>query len=312
MSRLALVLTLFVLFSIDFTTAAFAAPSIKWEIENRFRYFKRSSDFRNILKVYEARKTALKRKPSALELETELERLTALGQFNGITGSDVRNGWAASIFLHTCGRQGDHRHASCKMANGDDYFSPTMADLILRVDGVSSGSCEWRIDGVVKETASCSSQIVVRDVEYNKPHRLEVRSGAAPVPPLDFTMKDAFIVSFGDSFSAGEGNPEQPATLTNNSYDFYGELSVVNGRPQAFPVREDLTLVSEGDKNRFFNVLSASWTNTQCHRSRVFAARQSGAAVCARTSACQRDVRQLFLHRCRNLRGHTQCMVGTR
>ena len=80
-------------------------------------------------------------------------------------------------------------------------------------------------------------------------------------------MKDALVLSFGDSFSAGEGNPEQPATLTNGSYNFYGELSVVDGKPQAFPVREDLNLVAQGDQRRFFDELSASWTNTQCHRS---------------------------------------------
>src|SRR5262249_16226138 len=97
--------------------AAAAEAKIEWEIENRFRYFKRASDFREIAKVYDALKQATPR-PTALQLERALEQATIDGKFNGITGGDIRNGWAASIFLHTCGRGPHHDHASCELNNG--------------------------------------------------------------------------------------------------------------------------------------------------------------------------------------------------
>ena len=57
-------------FSIDFVSLAAAAADakIEWEIENRFRYFKRASDFREIVKVYNKLKETSQR-PTALQLE---------------------------------------------------------------------------------------------------------------------------------------------------------------------------------------------------------------------------------------------------
>ncbi|SDT02301.1 hypothetical protein SAMN05444158_4080 [Bradyrhizobium canariense] len=46
-----------------------ATPTISWEIENRFRYFTRASDFQNIADVYNSLKTAQNTKPSTLQLE---------------------------------------------------------------------------------------------------------------------------------------------------------------------------------------------------------------------------------------------------
>ena len=79
-------------------------------------------------------------------------------------------------------------------------------------------------------------------------------------------LKDALILSFGDSFSAGEGNPEQPVAFVANSYSDYNASSRISGKVQYFPVREDISTLKPGDR-KFFGDLAASWTNTQCHRS---------------------------------------------
>src|SRR5579862_5484922 len=96
-----------------FTSPTFAeSPAIEWEIQNRFRYFKRASDFREIANVYEGLKTKANPKPTSLELERALEEKTDDGSFGKLSLKDRRNGWAASIFLHTCGKELDNRHAS--------------------------------------------------------------------------------------------------------------------------------------------------------------------------------------------------------
>src|SRR5450755_3331463 len=98
------------------SNAGIAAPAITWEVENGFRYFKRASDYREILRIYNAEKSAANPKPTALQLEVALEKAAAQqGQFNGIEGRDRRLGWAASIYLHTCARQPDHMHRNCEL-----------------------------------------------------------------------------------------------------------------------------------------------------------------------------------------------------
>ncbi len=121
--------------------AAAAEAKIEWEIENRFRYFKRASDFREIAKVYNTLKKTTP-KPTALQLERALEKATIDGTFNNIAGDDIRNGWAASVFLHTCGRGSHHDHASCKLENGDD--------LIKTIRGVGYQFCRTPEDAAAE------------------------------------------------------------------------------------------------------------------------------------------------------------------
>src|ERR1700722_10588730 len=135
MLRTFLILNLMTLISIIGAFRAFATePVIRWEIENRFRYFKKASDFREIARVYGGLKTAENLQPSALQLEQALEREVIQKNFNGINGNDRLDGWAASIVDNTCGRELNHTHSSCQMQNGDRYLEPVTANIILYVD----------------------------------------------------------------------------------------------------------------------------------------------------------------------------------
>ena len=254
-------------FSIDFVSLAAAAADakIEWEIENRFRYFKRASDFREIVKVYNKLKETSQR-PTALQLEQALEKATIEEGFNKIAHADIRNGWAASVFLHTCGRGSHHNHASCKLENGDDYLNPQKTNLIFRVSGISGGACEWLVDGAVVDTKPCNADATAKNVTFDQPHVLTVRATGQATASANIVLKDALILSFGDSFSAGEGNPEQPVAFVADSYNNYNESSAINGKVQYFPVREDISTLQPRDP-KFFGDLAASWTNTQCHRS---------------------------------------------
>ena len=250
------------------TQSVFASgPSIQWEIENRFRYFKRASDFRDVAQVYQGLKTAENPRPPALQLEKALERsVMRLG------GADDRlDGWAVKYFEHTCGREPDHTHSSCKMENGEPYLEPVTANLILNADGIVSEKCEWRIDGAVVEEKLCNGA-VARNIKYNDSHEIKLTpSNGAPLTATIF-LKDILIVSFGDSFSSGEGNPEKPVRgedpeekpvrFSRYSFNDYANSSNF----QKFPVREDLNIVAD-NPNHFFHDLAPKWTNTQCHRS---------------------------------------------
>jgi hypothetical protein len=248
-------------------------PGIGWEIENRFRYFQRASDFRAIANVYDDLKKTVPL-PTALQLERALEQKTSDGSLAGLTGLVKHDGWAASIVENTCGREKDvpgqknlHDHRSCKMENGDSYLNPAKANLLVHAEGVTAPNCEWRMDGVLVPSSGCGKSIIVKikDVKYGEPHTLEVTpSGGQPIK-LQIALKDALIVSFGDSFSAGEGNPEKPVQLVRDSFNDYENSSL----GYDFPIREDLTNIKGDDRKEqhFFQDLAPVWTNSQCHRS---------------------------------------------
>lgn len=255
------------LFSFEFASKASAdSPAIEWEIENRFRYFKRASDFREIANVYNGLKTKTNEKPTALELEIALEKSAADGSFNKLSREDRRNGWASSIFLNTCGKEPDHRHASCKLENGDEYFAARKTNILLRVSGIPSGICEWRVDGGVVDQKPCNKEAYASNIRYDESHMLSVQPASGAAIATTLSPKDILILSFGDSYSSGEGNPEQPVSLISDSFNDYDRSSTIGRIVQYFPVREDMGTVKPLDQ-RFFGDLSASWTNTQCHQS---------------------------------------------
>jgi hypothetical protein len=249
--------------------AGMAAPAITWEVENGFRYFKRASDYREILRVYNAEKSDTNLNPTALQLEIALEKAAAQqGKFNGIEGSDRRLGWAASIYLHTCARQLDHMHRNCELEDGESYLEPKGTRIILHVEGVASGDCKWEIDGELVGNAKCNDadntghmKPVATKVSYGEKHSVVVTPSSGAALTGDLTVKDILIVSFGDSFSAGEGNPEKPANFSNDFSD-YSQSSRHGGFPKLvdnFPVRPAGA--------EFWGDSAANWTNSQCHRS---------------------------------------------
>jgi hypothetical protein len=239
-----------------------SGETIRWEIENRFRFFRKASDFREIAKIYDSLRTASNPKPSALLLEQTLEQKVIEGNFNNIHVEDTLNGWAASIFESTCGREVNHTYSGCQMENGDRYLEPKSANLILYADGFGAENCEWRIDNIVVGAKPCNTPATGRNVTYDGNHTLEVRPGSGTPQTALVTLKDILILSLGDSFAAGEGNPEKPVRLARDTFNNY----VNSSHGQNFPVREDLN-VAQNTKDHFFQDLAAGWSNAQCHRS---------------------------------------------
>ena len=195
--------------------------------------------------VYEKLKTAENLQPSALQLEKALERREKAIRPN------INDGWAARYFKHTCGREPTHTHSSCIMENGDRYLEPVTANLILNADGISADTCEWRIDDTVLEENSCK-RAVVHNIKYNASHDITLKPSTGAPLSATIALKDILIVSFGNSFSSGEGNPEKPVSLVQDTFNPYANSS----GGQAFPVREDLNIV-EDNSGLFFSRLGS-------------------------------------------------------
>jgi hypothetical protein len=249
-------------------------PAIGWEIENRFRYFQKASDFRAIAKVYDSIKTTANPFPSALQLERALEQKVVDGSLVGLRSLDKHDGWAASVLENTCGREKEipgqkkkHDHRNCKMENGDDYLTPSRANLLVHAEGITASSCGWWMDGILVKTSKCDKANVekIADVKYGESHTLEIRPSNGQPIKIQIVIKDALIISLGDSFSAGEGNPEKPVRLIRDNYNEYEQSSL----GIFFPVREDLTNVKDNEQtdDHFFQDLAPVWTNSQCHQS---------------------------------------------
>lgn len=231
-------------------------PQIRWEIENRFRYFKKASDFRAFVAVYDELKKN-NPAPSVLDMEHALEK-------GALPGSNPRDGWAASIYKDTCGRQPDHTHSSCRTGDDEPYLIPVSsmtANLFLYGDSFGTATCEWRIDGEVVDTKPCGTRVSATKIKYNVDHQLEVRPSPGTPQSIVIKLTDILIVSFGDSFSAGEGNPEKPVRLLDGTGNYYSDSEP----DKLFPTRVEY--LESVDKTHFLEDTSADWSNVECHRS---------------------------------------------
>ena len=159
-------------------------------------------------------------------------------------------------------------HRTCVLEDQESYLEPKATRIILHVEGIGSGDCEWKIDGTVAGTAKCNDadntgalKPITAKLSYNEKHSVTVTPSGGALMTGDITVKDFLIVSFGDSFSAGEGNPEKPANFSN-SFSDYGRSSRHGGFLKIvdnFPVRPSGA--------QFWGDDAANWTNSQCHRS---------------------------------------------
>ncbi len=262
--------------------AAFAAPlpSIKWEVENRFRLFENKRQFRSIAAVYEGLKTATSTRPSALQLEAALEQAAIDGKLGpDFADGSARSGWAASVFLHTCRGQPGQYFSTCVLANGDRFLEPRSAALIVSIDAPTAGDCQWFLDDKPVAQSDCLKPVTIDPVSYDAAHKIEVRPSTADPIVTQIVLKDVLILSMGDSFSSGEGNPELPVRLRDDLVDTYSQSSELGGHgyglyPLRAPIEADsggsaiqLGLNANSPGGEAFLAEAAQWTNMQCHRS---------------------------------------------
>ncbi|WP_125461715.1 MULTISPECIES: hypothetical protein [Rhodomicrobium] len=243
-----------------------AASRIEWRLENPFRLFKKPEHTELHRQVFESLNMSERRLP-ILSAERRLE-----ARFGG-------SGWADDMYNDTCYSRADNRYTACK-----DYVLPKSHRIVAQLgsedsfldlflpDQPHTGNCVWRLESSGKTVASVTSPCdkpVKLDVPFPAGGRLSVkRDGRDAAPLLEIKIRDVLILGLGDSFGAGEGNPDHPVTLTDSRAFDYGEVDIAASRSSerldGYPARQGKWQTLSGPD---FLAERARWWDRECHRS---------------------------------------------
>lgn len=238
----------------DAAETALIHPQIEWRLENPFRFFTDPAD----TEVHRA---------TFLSLSDE-EHETPVRSAERELAERNQDGWASIVLGRTCWHAGKNRHIC---PDGTDYINPKSHTIIAELKGIPDAAfvdCTWltaphgpnapRGQAV---TRSCGEPVKI-DVPYPNGALVSVEVGGRQVATTDAVVKDLFIVGMGDSFGAGEGNPDLPIRFSRERTASYGIglLSDLDGYPArvgGWRQIGDERFVQEG----------ARWLDQACHRS---------------------------------------------
>jgi hypothetical protein len=224
------------------------SADLVWEVENPFRFFKRSTSFAMYERAYDAvRGDPAKPLPEKIIWRTE-RRLndpdckdrsnpTACAETAGSRYETSRQGWASQTLDFTCfDRNARPRRymTSCDRQYSwgtakEDYVLPDAHTVEVRLAPerlaeVAGGACtfSWqprRGSGGETRTQACKDKFVIKRLPYATDRTVSGGNVAVKLPDgREFTeqviVEDLFIVAFGDSFASGEGNPDKPVVFS--------------------------------------------------------------------------------------------------
>ena len=245
---------------------ASAQGRIEWQLENPFRLFKKPEHTQLHRQIFESL-SVLERQSPILASERKLAK-----RFGG-------RGWADAMFNDTCYNQNTDRYDGCA-----DYVLPKSHRIVaslVKSDGLldfflpdlDDGVCNWQLTGaqgavIARKNAPCEGQVTF-DIPYPSGGRLTVaRSDAAAAKPLDIRIRDMLVIGMGDSFGAGEGNPDHPVTLSDTRPFDYGQVDIA---ATSTKVKLDGYPARKGDWKALnspeFRKERARWWDRECHRS---------------------------------------------
>ncbi|MGH6814916.1 MAG: hypothetical protein ACREC6_04370 [Hyphomicrobiaceae bacterium] len=227
-----------------------SSAGVTWRVENPFRFFKRPKDTEYIWNAYRTLRSELRRAPTIQEVERKLARDTeGRGWAAEIHGEDV----AGSVVQERCWYR---RDAACS-----DYVRPASHRIEARVSG-AVGMCEWRRNNrpVAERPQDCTQPIAI-DIPYPKGAEISVHAQGRLIAQTAVAVRDLLIVSLGDSFGSGEGNPDRAVQFYNGRVVHY---DMSNRDLQGYPSRAG-DWQTTGDPG--FTSGDARWLHRPCHRS---------------------------------------------
>jgi hypothetical protein len=226
------------------------SADLHWQVENPFRFFKRSASFDAQERAFAAVRGDVNAPvPEKIIWKTE-RRLNDPDCKDSSTPNACastarsryetsRQGWASQTVDFTCfDRNARPRHymTTCDRQYSwgtakEDYVLPDAHTVIVTIApealaGLPAGDCTWtwspRRAGAAGETRkqACKDKFVIKRVPYSQDRNL---SGAAVKVTLPdghdladpaVIVEDLFVVAMGDSFMSGEGNPDKPVVLS--------------------------------------------------------------------------------------------------
>lgn len=232
-----------------------AEPRILWHVENPFRFFTDPADTEMHRATFAALRGAEREDP-VLSAERALSQ-----RHDG-------QGWAATMAGRICWNAASNRHAC---ADTRDYLHPVAHRVVFELTAVEDAGvvdCTWVMNPLGKRgevarlTLPCD-QPVVLDVPYPDGGSVSVEVGAVRVATAVAQVTDLLVVGLGDSFAAGDGNPDIPVRFSRERIADYG-LSDENSRPIGYPARVG-SWRQIGDSA--FIEQNPRWLDQACHRS---------------------------------------------
>ncbi len=232
-----------------------AEPRILWRVENPFRYFTDPADTDMHRATYAALRGAERQEP-VLSAERALSQ-----RHDG-------QGWAATMAGRVCWNNASNRH-TCPGVR--DYLHPTAHRLVFELTDVEDAAavdCAWVMEPqstrgrAARLTLPCD-QPVVLDVPYPDGGQISVEIGAVRVATTIAQVTDLLVVGLGDSFAAGDGNPDVPVRFSRERVADYG-LMGQDKKPIGYPARVGAWR-QIGDNT--FIEQNPRWLDQACHRS---------------------------------------------
>ncbi len=232
-----------------------AEPRIIWRVENPFRFFTDPAD----TEMHRATFAAL----SGLERSSPV-----LSAEHALAARHDGQGWAATMFERTCWNAVRNRH-ECPGIR--DYLYPQSHRVyveLIDVEDAGTVDCSWLADARdgrargAPITVPCD-QPVVLDVAYPAGAEISVDVGGVTVARTLARVTDLLIVGLGDSFAAGDGNPDVPVRFSRERAADYGLMSKdkkLIGYPARMGAWREI-----GDQA--FIEENARWLDQACHRS---------------------------------------------
>lgn len=227
--------------------------TINWRLENTFRFFKNATHTQRHRKTFVELEERMKRAPTISEVERELALQTA------------GRGWAEAMVDSAAQERCWWRHdAKC-----DGYALPKGHRVLVSAPRLT-GNCQWLRDGAAVAglaSSPCAAEVAI-DIPYPRGARVAAVSQGGPSSEVDIKVRDLLIVSMGDSFASGEGNPDKPVRFTRGRVVNYGaEPTSMEGWSLAgYPAREGAT-TDQGTSEQRYASGSAGWLHRGCHRS---------------------------------------------
>jgi hypothetical protein len=236
--------------------------AITWEVKNRFRLFRNEKDFERQVAAYQG---------SVLAAERRLAEAT-----QGV-------GWAKDVvdnlcvdvtgkLLETCSRDGER----------ELYLAPRDHRIGAAVTGTvpEGATCAWFFhdgEGSPQQVSRpCNEEVRVR-VRYGRPTivTVDVTSDQIVVQraSTEILVRDLLIAGIGDSFAAGEGNPDRAIKLSDSGFCYRRFGGGEYFRPSREGFRSDRACDATGAEvgsarlDREWAQFGARWMSAYCHRS---------------------------------------------
>lgn len=283
--------------------SASRAADLLWQVENPYRFFKRSSSFEAQEKAFDAVRGApgdalpdnilwrLERRLNDPDCKDRSSPGACL-RTAGAHFEQSRLGWAAQTLDLTCyDRDARPRRYSATCVRQyswgtakEDYILPDAHTVVMqmapeRLAAAGSGNCVWtwqaRRPGSQPETATqpCAAKLVIKRVPFSLDRTLSGVSVAVKLPDgteladPDVIVEDLLVVALGDSFASGESNPDRPVTFSASRQMLYDPVNLA---------RSNLTTLGAAHVQQNYQTASADDFNPKALPKRLMEDEEKG------------------------------------